>query len=113
MPAATMVISPSRISRICCLDCAFLCILTHSDVDNTKQQKGTLRADCKKGAKLFLDCFDAVREHKQYWDKCIAADGWIDIINNRYDIPTNLKFVAADLNRAIGRHPKFSSIETP
>jgi hypothetical protein len=41
-----------------------------------------------------------------------CADGWIDIINERYDIPTNLKLVAADLNRVIGRHPKFSSIYT-
>jgi hypothetical protein len=66
----------------------------------------------KKGAKLFLDCFDAVREHKQYWNKWIAADGWVHIIKVRYDIPTNLKFVAADLNRAVCRHPKFSSIDT-
>jgi hypothetical protein len=66
----------------------------------------------KKGARLFLDCFDAVREHKQYWNKWIAADGWINIINDQYDIPTNLKFIAVDLNRAIGRHPKFSSIDT-
>jgi hypothetical protein len=34
------------------------------------------------------------------------------IINERYDFPTNLKFVAADLNRAIGRHPKLSSMDT-
>jgi hypothetical protein len=53
-----------------------------------------------------------VRKHKQYRNKWIAADGWIDIINDRYDIPANLKFVAADLNRAIGRHPKFGSIDT-
>jgi hypothetical protein len=85
-----------------------LCILTHSDVDNTKPPKCTLR----KGAILFLDCFDAVREHTQYWNKWIAADGWIDIIIDQYEIPTNLKFVAADLNRAIGRHPKFGSIDT-
>jgi hypothetical protein len=39
-------------------------------------------------------------------------DGWIDIINDGNDIPTNLKFVAVDLNRAIRSHPKFSSIET-
>ena len=61
----------------------------------------------KKGAKLFVDCFDGVREHKQYWNKWIAVDGSIDIINNRYDIGTNLKFVAADLNRAIGGYPTF------
>jgi hypothetical protein len=110
MPTATMVTLPSRTSPICCLGCAFLCILTHSDVDNTERQKGTLCADCKKWATLFLDCFVAVREHKQYWNKWIAADGWINIINDRYNIPTSLKFVAAaDLNRAIGGHPKFSS----
>jgi hypothetical protein len=112
MPTVTMVISPSRTSRICCLDCAFLCILTHSDVDNTEPQEGTLCADCKKGAKLFLDCFNAVKEHKQYWNKWIVTDGWINIIDDRYDIPTNLKCIAADLNRAMGMHPKFSSIDT-
>jgi hypothetical protein len=112
MPTATMVISPSKTSPNSCLDCAFLCIVTHSDVGNTGPQKGTLRAGCKKGAKLFLGCFDSVREHKQDWNKWIAADGWIDIINDQYDIPTNLKSVAADLKRAIGRHPKFSPIDT-
>jgi hypothetical protein len=75
-------------------------------------EKAHFAPTAKKGAKLFLGCFDSVREHKQYWNKWIAADGWIDIINDRYDIPTNLKFVAADLNRAIGRHPKFGSIDT-
>jgi hypothetical protein len=51
----------------------------------------------KKGAKLFLDCFDAVREHKQCWNKWIATNGWID----RYDFLTNLKFVAADLKKLV------------
>jgi hypothetical protein len=88
--------------------CAFLCILTHSYVENTETQKRTLCASCKKGAKLLLDCFDAVREHKEYWNKWIAVDGWIHIINDPYDILT----VAADLNRTIGRYPKFSSIDT-
>jgi hypothetical protein len=109
MPAVAMVILPSSTSRICCLDCAFLCILTHSDVNNTKPPKGTLPAECKKGAKLFLDFFYAVREYKQCWNKWIAADGWIETINDQYDIPTNLKCIAIDLNRYIGRHPKFSS----
>jgi hypothetical protein len=113
MPMATMVISPSRTSSISCLNCAILCKLPHRHVNNTEPQKGTLRTNSKKGAKLFLGCFDSVREHKQYWNKWIAADGWIDhIINDRYGIPTNLKCVAADLNRAIGRHPKFGSIDT-
>ncbi len=76
------------------------------------RKKAHFAPTAKKGAKLFLGCFDSVREHKQYWNKWIAADGWIDIINDRYDIPANLKFVAADLNRAIGRHPKFGSIDT-
>jgi hypothetical protein len=76
------------------------------------RKKAHFAPTAKKGAQLFLGCFDSVREHKQYWNKWIAADGWIDIINDRYDIPTNLKFVAADLNRAIGRHPKFCSIDT-
>jgi hypothetical protein len=49
-----MVILPSRTSQICCLDCAFLCILTHSDVDNTEPQKGILHASCKKGQSFFL-----------------------------------------------------------
>jgi hypothetical protein len=80
MPTVTMVILASRTSQSCCLHCTFLCILTHSDVNNTKLQKRTLPANCKKGAKLFLDCFNAVREHKQYWNKWIATDGWVNII---------------------------------
>jgi hypothetical protein len=66
----------------------------------------------KRGKDFSWVLFDSVREHTQYWNKWIAADGWINIINDRYDIPTNLKFIAADLNRAIGRHPKFGSIDT-
>jgi hypothetical protein len=108
MPTVTMIIFPCRTSQISCLDCAFLCILTHTDVHSTEPQKGTIRANCKKGAKLFLDCFCAVRERKQYWNKWIAPDGWIDTIN----VLTNHKIVAADLNRAIGKYPKLSSIDT-
>jgi hypothetical protein len=46
------------------------------------RKKAHFTPAAKKGAKLFLGCFDLVREHKQYWNKWIAADGWIDIIND-------------------------------
>jgi hypothetical protein len=67
----------------------------------------------KKDATFFLRCFDSVRQHKEYWNKWIIDDGWIDIIEDRFDIPTNLKFVSGQLNRAIGtcRHPRYSGID--
>jgi hypothetical protein len=76
------------------------------------REKPHFVATSQKNAKLYLACFDSVRKHTQYWDKWIIDDCWIDIINERIDIPTHLKFVAADLNRAIGRNPKFNGLDT-
>ena len=75
-------------------------------------KKAHLAPGIKKETTLFIGCFDSVRQHKQYWNKWIVAEAWIEIINARYDIPTSLKFVSGDLNRAIGKTPKYSSIDT-
>ena len=76
-----------------------------------KSEKIVFALNVKKDSKLYLACFDAVRQHVVYWNKWIQAEGWIDIINDRYDLPTTLKFTSSDLNRAIGRHPRFSCID--
>jgi hypothetical protein len=65
----------------------------------------------KKDTKLLLRCFDSVREHEQYWNKWILDEGWIDIINDHLQFPLDLRLVSADLNRAIGRSPRFSEID--
>jgi hypothetical protein len=65
----------------------------------------------KKDTKLLLRCFDLVRQHEQYWNKWILDKGRIDIINDHLQVPIDLKLVAADLNRAIGRSPRYSEID--
>jgi hypothetical protein len=75
-------------------------------------EKAQFGGDVQKNSKLFLRCFDSVRQHKQYWNKWILDDGWIDIIEDRFEIPTKLKFGSSQLNRAIGRDQRFSGIDT-
>ena len=75
------------------------------------QEKTIFALNGKKDAKLYLACFDFVRQHPQYWNKWILSDGWIHIINDVYDMTNSLKFVSTDLNRAIGKHPRFSCID--
>mgnify|MGYP000650717586 FL=1 len=70
-----------------------------------------LDSGVKKGSQHYLRCFDAVRKLKQYWNKWLTAECWIDIINERYDMPANLKFNATNLNRAMGRDQKYKGIE--
>jgi hypothetical protein len=113
MPAATMVISPSTTSSISCLNCAILCKLPHRHVNHTEPQKGTLHTNCKIRGKAFSWVLQ-FGEGAQTILEQVDCRRWLDQYNihDQYDIPTNLKFVAADLNRAIGRHPKFGSIDT-
>jgi hypothetical protein len=61
----TLIILPSRTSGICCLDCAFLCILTHRLVISTtpSSKNAHFVPTVEKEAELFLSCFNAVREH--------------------------------------------------
>jgi hypothetical protein len=44
--------------------------------------------------------------------KWIRDNGWIDIINERFEIPALHQFVSADLNRSIGRSPRFGGINS-
>jgi hypothetical protein len=76
------------------------------------QEKTIFALNGKKDSSLYLACFDGVRQHQHYWNKWILSDAWIDIINDRYELPSSLQFNSADLNRAIGRHPRFISIDT-
>jgi hypothetical protein len=52
-----------------------------------------------------------VRKIKQYWNKWITVECWIDIINERFEMPANLKFNAANLTRAISRDSKYHGID--
>ena len=76
-----------------------------------KLQLGSSR---KKGASLFLDCFRGVIKHKEYWNKWIVAQCWIDVINERYEMQESIRFTADELNRAIARNAgyKSASIDT-
>jgi hypothetical protein len=51
-----------------------------------------LVAGRKKDASLILDCFRGVTALHPYWNKWIASDVWVGIINNRYDISDELQF---------------------
>ena len=108
----TMFIRPALAPSKYFSNCVFLCIRTLNNVDNTEPRKDTVRKRSKKNGKLYLLCFDSVRRHTQYWNKWILDDCWIDIINERFDIPTHLKFASSDLNRAIGRDQRFNGIDT-
>jgi hypothetical protein len=65
----------------------------------------------QKYSKLYLGCFDSVLQRTEYWNKWILDDSWIDIINQHFDLPLDLTFVATALHRAIGRSPKFHGID--
>jgi hypothetical protein len=58
----------------------------------------------KKDASLFLDCFRCVTKHREYWNKWKVDKCWIDVINERYDIPESIQFTAVELNGAISRN---------
>jgi hypothetical protein len=65
----------------------------------------------KKGLKHSLWCFDAVCKLKQRWNKWLTGECRTYIVNERCDMPANLKFTASDLNRAMGSDPKHEGIE--
>ena len=64
----------------------------------------------KKDTALYLDCFQAVTKHTEYWNKWIVDKCWISIINERFDIPSSLQFDERALNAAIGRNPVFKTV---
>ncbi len=63
----------------------------------------------KKDASLCLDCFRGTVKHREYWNKWIVDECWIDVINEQYDIPEALVFTAVQLNRAIARNAVFKA----
>ncbi len=65
----------------------------------------------KKDTSLFLDCFRDVTVHKQYWNKWISDQCWIDIINERFDIPQSLQFTTRNLNTALSRSKIYDGID--
>jgi hypothetical protein len=78
----------------------------------------TLNRDCtkldsgaKKGSKHCLRCFDAACKLKQRWNKWLTAECWTDIVNERCEMPADLKFAASNLNRAMGSNPKHEGTE--
>jgi hypothetical protein len=64
----------------------------------------------KKDTSLYLDCFRHVIIHKQYWNKWISDQCWINLINERIEIPESLQFTKANLNGAFSRNPMYGSI---
>jgi hypothetical protein len=63
----------------------------------------------KKNASLFLACFRGVIKHAQYWNKWIVVECWIDLINERYEVPEALKFTAGQLSGAVARDAAFKA----
>ena len=63
----------------------------------------------KKNAALFLDCFRGVIKHAEYWNKWIVDECWIDLINERYEVPEALNFTATQLNGAVARDATLSA----
>ena len=53
-----------------------------------------------------------MRQHTEYWNQWIRDMAWIDIINERIEIPSSLRFLATDLNKAIGRSHRFHGIDS-
>jgi hypothetical protein len=86
------------------------CVLVTISTTPNHKKPPQFGATVKKNAKLHVRCFDAVRKHTQHWNKWILDDCWIDIINEQFDIPTKLRFISDELNRAVGGDPRFSGI---
>jgi hypothetical protein len=76
---------------------------------NIISKKIQLAPGRKKNNALILDCFRDVTRLKQYWNKWIVADVWVDIINDRFDITDSLKFESKELNAAISRNGNYRS----
>jgi hypothetical protein len=71
-----------------------------------KIQLGSSR---KKNASLFLDCFRGVIKHKEYWNKWIVDQCWIDVINERYGMSESMQFTTKELNNAIARNAGYKA----
>ena len=65
----------------------------------------------KKDYSLFLDCFRHVIIHKQYWNKWISDQCWINLINERFEIPESLQFTKTNLNTALSRNKMYDGID--
>jgi hypothetical protein len=80
-------------------------------VDNTEPQKPSVRSNCEKKPSSRVRCLDTVRKHHtQCRKKWILDDCWMDIVNEQFNIPTDLKFLSGELNRAVGGDPRFGGI---
>ena len=76
---------------------------------NVISKKIQLAPGRKKNSALILDCFRDATQLKQYWNKWIVADVWIEIINDKFDITDSLKFESKELNAAISRNGNYRS----
>ncbi len=74
-------------------------------------EKAQFGADVKKHPKLFLRCFDLVRQHKQYWNNWISDQCWINLSNERFEIPESLQFTKSNLNTALSRNKMYDGID--
>jgi hypothetical protein len=69
-----------------------------SIVMSKKLQLGTGR---KKDALLILGCFHGATALQPYWNKWIASDVWVNIIESLYNIPDDLQFTSKELVAAV------------
>jgi hypothetical protein len=79
-------------------------------MSTTRTWKDTLRTGCKRYETFasllwFGASTRAILEQMDPWR------GWIDNINDRLQVPLDLKLVSADLNRTIGRSPRLREID--
>jgi hypothetical protein len=109
IPIPTIAIGPTLLHQNTFRSVAFWAHALFIMSATLNREKLLLGNGRERNSKLFLECFDAVRKLRQYWNKWIVDDCWIDIINERFDIPTQLQFAAADLNRAIGRDKRLKT----
>ena len=91
--------------------CQLALFCTHFDnmASNVISKKIQLAPGRKKNCALILDCFRDVTKMKQFWNKWITTDLWIEIINDRYAIDEALKFTGKELSGAISRNGSYKS----
>ena len=56
-------------------------------------------------------CFADIVKLPQYVNMWVNADVWVDLIHQRFEIPINLEFKAADLNRVLSRNYPYKAYD--
>jgi hypothetical protein len=64
-------------------------------------EKVQLGSGRKKDTSLMLECFRGVTKHKEYWNKWIVDQCWIDAMMERCKLNESMQFAAKELNGAM------------